>query len=78
MDKETFYENHDEDNNTTTYGRRIWHDNGTVETRYDRFSDFNEFDNYKTNHVHIWNKSTVSDSNDGCYGGHGENYSKRK
>lgn len=74
-DRETFYEDHDKDNNTTTYGNRIWHDDGSVETRYDRYSNFNDYDNYKDNHSHEWNKS--SDGKDGSYGGHGENYKKK-
>jgi len=76
--RETFYEDHDEDSNTTTYGNRIWNDDGRVETRYDQYSNFNEYDNYKDNHSHEWNKATDDRSNDGSYGGHGENYKKIK
>ena len=50
--RETLYENHDEDTGTSIYGSRIYNDNGSYATRYDRYSNLSDYDNCKDNHAH--------------------------
>lgn len=69
--RETFYQHHDKETGTTTYGSHIYDDKGGYSTRYDRFSNFDNYDNYKGNHEHEFNNSSENSS-----GSHGKYYEK--